>query len=202
MFNRLLGKSSTQKQESMIVDMGDVIHSGYLVKLATKSMVNWKKRFFILHENNIKYFPDHLSLTPDKCKGDIQLTPSSYVIDIEKKITGKNFCIFLKNEAGEQLIMSAKDEEDAKFWKECIDSAINRLKNSMRGYAIKLDKFDEKPIRKYFILQNKVLTYHEDEKNTRAIQGMMTLTQNMKLQISEELCAISITDENENRLII
>eukprot|EP01041_Mallomonas_annulata_P009074 gene9074-18797_t len=204
MVSRILvsaNNSLTGGKKEHVADFGGVVRSGYLVKLATKSKLNWKKRFFVLHENNLKYFTDHLSTT-EACKGDFHLTANTTVTEIDKRVAGKDYCLLVRNESGEELIVSGKDAEDQKAWKDAIETSINRTKNSIRGYAMKLDQFDDKPLRKYFILHDGMLSYHKDDQHTGAIQGMITLSSETKVQVSDEMCALSLTDPEKNRLIL
>mmetsp|Transcript_4950 Transcript_4950/g.5085 ORF Transcript_4950/g.5085 Transcript_4950/m.5085 type:complete len:1012 (-) Transcript_4950:261-3296(-) len=192
--------SSANLNKEPADDIGGIVRSGYLVKLATKSKLNWKKRFFVLHENNLKYFTDHISTT-GACKGEFLICASTIVTDVDRSV-GKDHCLLLKNRDEDELVVSARDMNDKRAWKEAIETAIHRTKNSTRGYAMKLDQFDDKPVRKFFILHDKMLTYHQDEDHTGAIQGMIELSSGTKVQVSEEMYALSLTDAEKNRIIL
>ena len=75
-------------------------------------------------------------------------------------------------------VVGAKDVAERDSWKAALQSVINNVSNSLRGYVTKVVKnsFLDKNQRKFFILHDKAITYHQNHESTSVIQGMMKLS--------------------------
>jgi len=145
----------------------NITKSGYLIKHA-KSGYNWKKRYFMLNGNTLTYCSDHRHT--ETAKGDVLLTEDATVEDFSDESYPFGFTVstqFVK------MKMAAKDAADRADWTTKIRLAISDLVNGMRGYLYKSGRFLEaKQVRKFFMLHNDCITYHQDLHRTATIQGM------------------------------
>ena len=172
--------------------------SGYLVKMASKSTRNWKKRYFVLNGQSLMYYVDHVNT--EYVKGEVSLSGGVVVEEKEKRETGRAFCLGIRTVGGNQMIIAAKDEEEMKEWKEAIESVITSCNLLLKGYAIKADTSgDVATSMKYFILNGNTLTYHQDHAHSNAIQGMLKVNEASTLNITEEPTkSIEIMNEKGN----
>jgi hypothetical protein len=137
-------------------------------------IVHLLRRYFVLNDNAITYFKDHKST--DIPKGDVLLTEDTTIDDFEDKDYQFGFIVstqFVK------MKMVAKDAQERNEWKQKIRMVVSDLAASsemghaVRGYLSKSGRFLEaKHVRKFFMLHNDCLTYHQDLYHTSVIQGM------------------------------
>ena len=172
----------------------NITKSGYLIKLAKGSGRNWKKRYFMLNGNTMTYYVDHNSV--EKAKGDLLLTSEASVEDSSQP--GKPFCITITTPF-HTLIVAAKDQEERVGWRKAIEDAILLARNSIRGYISKKGGLvDRGKSRKFFILHDTAITWHQDHEHTSAIQGMMKLTPETTILLNDEQGRINLTDTTTN----
>jgi len=117
------------------------IKKGILTKRGIKRK-NWKKRYFILHENYLYYFKSQKALQP---QGRITLHHSSEVSDqipAKNKINKKN-CFMITTPTRDFFIF-ADSAQDTSDWMQAIKEKINELKkkNVTKNYS-KNDKDGE-----------------------------------------------------------
>lgn len=171
-----------------------IVKSGYLIKLAKGSGRNWKKRYFMLNGNTMTYFVDHNSV--DKAKGDLLLTAEASVAD--STMPGKPYCVTITTPF-HTLIVAAKDVEEQQAWKSAIEQSILQARNSIRGYITKKGGLvDRGKTRKFFILHESAITWHQDHEHTSAIQGMMKLTSETTVLFDDAQNRITLTDTVTN----
>jgi hypothetical protein len=171
-----------------------IVKSGYLIKLAKGSGRNWKKRYFMLNGNTMTYFVDHN--TVDKAKGDLLLTAEAGVE--ESTMPGRPYCVTITTPF-HTLIVAAKDAEEQESWKSAIEQSILQARNSIRGYITKKGGLvDRGKQRKFFILHESAITWHQDHEHTSAIQGMMKLTPETSVIYDDAQNKITLTDTTTN----
>jgi hypothetical protein len=171
-----------------------ITKSGYLVKLAKGSGRNWKKRYFMLNGNTMTYYTDHNSM--DKAKGDLLLTPEATVE--ETSVPGKPFCVTITTPF-HTLVIAAKDQEERVAWRKAVEDSILMARNSIRGYITKKGGLvDRGKTRKFFILHDAAITWHQDHEHTSSIQGMMKLTAETTIALNDEQHRITLTDTATN----
>lgn len=173
--------------------MADLIKSGYLTKLDVVSQKSWKKRFFALNASSISYFESHQVAT--KPKGSIVLVYGSTVQRGEVR-SGKEFIIEIKTPFT-LLILSANSEEECNGWIEAIDKVLKSLKELPRAYITKRGGiFEGGNSRKYFILHNDCLTWHQDEEHVKSIKGSIPLTSATVVNYLDANLVIDLGHEN------
>jgi hypothetical protein len=171
-----------------------IVKSGYLIKLAKGSGRNWKKRYFMLNGNTMTYFVDHNSV--DKAKGDLLLTAEASVE--ETTMPGRPHCVSITTPF-HTLIVAAKDPEEQQAWKTAIEQSILQARNSIRGYISKKGGLvDRGKTRKFFILHESAITWHQDHEHTSAIQGMLKLTPETNVIYDDTQNKITLTDTVTN----
>ena len=181
---------------STVADGSSIVKSGYLIKLATKSGKNWKKRYFMLNGNTLTYYTDHNSL--DKAKGDLLITAEAVVEDTI--IEGKPHCCSIVTPF-HTLVISAKDNSEIKAWKKAIQNSIIEARTSIRGYITKVGGFLEGKHRKFFILHTSAITWHSDHEHTSSIQGMMKLTASVDMTANETENKIDLLERTTNTIL-
>eukprot|EP00602_Paraphysomonas_sp_CaronLab_P006782 CAMPEP_0185017452 /NCGR_PEP_ID=MMETSP1103-20130426/406_1 /TAXON_ID=36769 /ORGANISM="Paraphysomonas bandaiensis, Strain Caron Lab Isolate" /LENGTH=972 /DNA_ID=CAMNT_0027546873 /DNA_START=174 /DNA_END=3092 /DNA_ORIENTATION=+ len=140
------------------------------------------------------YYVDHNSI--DKAKGDLLLTAEASVE--ESTMPGKPFCITVTTPF-HTLIVAAKDVDERAAWKAAIEESIMQAKNSIRGYITKKGGLvDRGKSRKFFILHDAAITWHQDHEHTSAIQGMMKLTPETTIAANDDKHSITLTDTSTN----
>jgi hypothetical protein len=172
-----------------------IVKSGYLIKLPKDSGRNWKKRYFMLSGNTLTYYSDHNSL--EKAKGDLLLTPEASIEDSATQ--GKNFCLTITTPF-HKLIVGCKDNDERAAWRAAIENSITKAKNSIRGYITKKGGVVESTSRKFFILHDSALTWHQDHEHTSQIQGMVKLTAETTMVLDEESHKITLTEKPTNTM--
>lgn len=178
------------------IDGSSIVKSGYLIKLATKSGKNWKKRYFMLNGNTLTYYADHNSL--DKAKGDLLITAEAIVEDTV--IEGKPHCCSIVTPF-HTLVIAAKDTKEMKAWKKAIQNSIVEARTSIRGYITKVGGFLEGKHRKFFILHTSSITWHADHEHTSAVQGMMKLTASVTMSANDESNKIDLLEHATNNVL-
>ena len=179
------------------LDSANIKKSGYLVKMASRSARNWKKRYFVLNDSALIYYADHLST--DYPKGEISFTAGASIEEYDKNETGRAYCLIVKSSHGVQLVVAAKDQDEMLEWKEAIQTSISKCNSIVRGYAFKLDSNNSlASMTKYFILNSDILTYHSDHSHTNAIQGMIKIAEDTVLNVDENAQRIEIVDSKTN----
>lgn len=140
------------------------------------------------------YFVDHNSV--DKAKGDLLLTAEAGVE--ESTMPGKPFCVTITTPF-HTLIIAAKDAEEQLSWKTAIEQSILQARNSIRGYITKKGGLvDRGKTRKFFILHESAITWHQDHEHTSAIQGMMKMTPETSASFDDAKNTITLTDTVTN----
>ena len=182
---------------SKFQDGSSIVKSGYLIKLATKSGKNWKKRYFVLNGNTLTYYTDHTSM--DKAKGDLLITSETVIEDT--LIEGKPHCCSIVTPF-HTLVFAAKDNTELKAWKRAIQNSIVEARNSIRGYITKVGGFLEGKHRKFFILHSSSITWHSDHEHTSAVQGMMKLTANVSMTVNDVDNKIDLLERNSNSSLV
>eukprot|EP00604_Paraphysomonas_vestita_P002618 CAMPEP_0174818500 /NCGR_PEP_ID=MMETSP1107-20130205/1172_1 /TAXON_ID=36770 /ORGANISM="Paraphysomonas vestita, Strain GFlagA" /LENGTH=1084 /DNA_ID=CAMNT_0016030393 /DNA_START=1357 /DNA_END=4611 /DNA_ORIENTATION=- len=140
------------------------------------------------------YFVDHNSV--DKAKGDLLLTAEASVAD--SSMPGKPYCVTITTPF-HTLVIAAKDTEEQQSWKSAIEQSILQARNSIRGYITKKGGLvDRGKTRKFFILHESAITWHQDHEHTSAIQGMMKLTPETTVLFDDAQNRITLTDTVTN----
>jgi hypothetical protein len=117
-----------------LVPSGQIIHQGYLEKRGGGTTLfgrkNWKKRWFVLYFNVIKYYPtEQIARTkPQDSLGEITLK-SDKPIKIESRSTGGKEVphIDIPSQDGRMYEVRTSDQAVADVWKEKISAAVSRL---------------------------------------------------------------------------
>lgn len=187
---------SPDKMNKLVSAPDNIIKFGYLITQSQKNGRNWKKRYFVLTETSFKYYADHSST--DTLKGDLAIKGETVVEETDRKVTGRNFCLTIKNNLSNLVVISAKDEQEMIGWKDAIEQVIINTSSSIKGYAMKVERDDDMPVLKYFIFHNESLSYHQDENHTGAIQGIMKLTSTTKINFDEDFLKISLSDPSND----
>jgi hypothetical protein len=164
-----------------------IVKSGYLVKSARGTLTGWKKRYFVMNGSTITYFADHNNLS--KAKGDLLLTQDSGVE--EMALSGKAFCVRVTTPFS-VLVVATKDEDERLAWKTVIDNAIRRCKTSLRSYITKKGGLIEGKTRRFFILDEGVITYHKDHEHTGQILGVFKVSKTTKMSYKDSNCSIDL----------
>eukprot|EP00602_Paraphysomonas_sp_CaronLab_P002567 CAMPEP_0185019052 /NCGR_PEP_ID=MMETSP1103-20130426/1667_1 /TAXON_ID=36769 /ORGANISM="Paraphysomonas bandaiensis, Strain Caron Lab Isolate" /LENGTH=968 /DNA_ID=CAMNT_0027549131 /DNA_START=36 /DNA_END=2942 /DNA_ORIENTATION=- len=140
------------------------------------------------------YYVDHNSV--DKARGDLLLTSEASVE--ESTMPGRPHCITITTPF-HTLIVAAKDADERASWKGAIEESILQAKNSIRGYITKKGGLvDRGKSRKFFILHDAAITWHQDHEHTSAIQGMMKFTPDTTIVANDDKLSITLADTSTN----
>lgn len=180
------------------------------MKLATVSGRNWKKRFFAVTQNYIAYYADESSLTNSKPKGELQIYPDATVI--EEKVDKKYGYGFKYTNSVENIVLAATTEIDRSHWIQTIQTLINESKNYLRAFltiqpgSTVLTNSNQKnvfgsngkvPVRRFCILTDELLTIHPDKQVTTAIEGVININENTKIEsMDDSNLMISLVDSD------
>jgi len=192
----MFGKVGTgDKATSAIALESDIRKSGYLIKQAVKSASNWKRRYFVLNGSSLTYYQDHKHVKT--AKGDILLTSDATVEEFSE---GEYQYGFEVKTPFMTLRLSCVDGDERDEWTNSIRNIILELSKMMRGYLLKQGKFLEGAwVRKFFILHNDTLTYHDDHLHTSKISGVYQLSSDAIVETDDQF---SITIKGKKRFII
>lgn len=174
-----------------------IVKSGYLIKSARGTLTGWKKRYFVLNGSTITYFADHNNLT--KAKGDLLLTQDSSVEDIS--LSGKAFCVRITTPFS-NLVIATKDEGERTSWKNAIESSINRCRTSLRSYITKKGGLIEGKVRRFFILDDGIITYHKDHEHTGQILGVFRVGPQSKMTYSDTDLSIDLVQGDDTASLL
>lgn len=171
----------------------NIVKSGYLIKLPKDSGRNWKKRYFMLSGNTLTYYTDHNSI--ERAKGDLLLTPETSIEDSSTQ--GRNFCLTITTPF-HKLIVGAKDSDERNSWRKSLEEAITKAKSSIRGYITKKGGLVEATVRKFFILHDSAISWHQDHEHTSQIQGLIKLTSDTTMVVDDQTHRITLTERPTN----
>ena len=169
-----------------------IVKSGYLIKSARGSLTGWKKRYFVLNGSTITYFADHNNLA--KAKGDLLLTQDSSVEDVS--LSGKAYCVRITTPFS-VLVIATKDENERTSWKAAIEASILRCKTSLRSYITKKGGLIEGKTRRFFILDDGVITYHKDHEHTGQVLGVFKVGPQSKMSYSDADLSIDLSQGDD-----
>lgn len=117
-------------------------------------------------------------------KGDVLLVADSIVTD--EAISGVKYA-FRVCTPFESMLLAAKSAEDREAWKGMIATAIEISQYSLRGYMLKRTKgLMGTTKRKFFVLHQEVLTYHEDHEHTATTQFSMKINADTRLEVKDD----------------
>jgi len=158
-----------------------VVKAGYLIKCAKDSGKNWRKRYFLLNGNTLSYYTHHNEVS--KPKGNVLLVGDATVE--QQVVKGLQFAFRLTTPF-ESLLFAALNADERQSWMRAIEAAIELSNRSLRGYMVKRgNALLEGNSRKFFVLHNDILTYHQDHEHTAVDQFNIKITPNTKIEEDE-----------------
>ena len=173
---------------SAVVLESQIVKSGYLIKSARGSLTGWKKRYFVLNGSTITYFGDHNNL--NKAKGDMLLTQDSCVEELS--LSGKAHCLRITTPFS-ILVIATKDETEKAAWKSAIETSIKRCRTSLRSYITKKGGLIEGKARRFFILDDGMITYHKDHEHTGQVLGAFKIGPDSRMSFSDANLSIDLS---------
>lgn len=172
------------------------------MKASKKSARNWRKRYFVLDGNTLKYFADHNSI--DSPKGDLLLVEAA--VD-DESMSGLPFGLRITTPF-ETMLLAAKSDEDRAAWKAAINRAINASRRTLRGYMLRKTKGSMMDFKlkssamKFFVLHGHILTIHPDHENTATVLESITLSHHATLKNQDDKLKLTISENPTSEPII
>jgi hypothetical protein len=170
----------------LLMNIIDVLQSGYLNKLARQSGRNWKKRYFVLTPYYLQYFDNEKNLSSPK--GEIVFNKGVKVLTDTTVPSGFGFRIIT---AEEQVVVSADKQTDQTLWIAKLTSVIEFLKSAVlmdplielvSGGKVDLSvddlrnkDLDKLETQKIFILTENFLSIHSNSKALSMIDKVIEL---------------------------
>lgn len=172
------------------ISESNIVKAGYLVKSAGGRLSGWKKRYFILTGSTLRYFEDHTNL--EKPKGDLLLTPNTTVLDIA--VSTKLNCLKIGTPFA-IMILATNDEAERSAWKRAIQYSIDLCKTSLRGYVSKKGGMMEGKVRKFFIVNENLISYYKDHEHTADAQGTFTVNETTAVEAIDASCKLNLVNK-------